>query len=282
MNSTDQRTNLAAFGAWLRGEPVDGTAAGGGGPAPPDYTVIVDGPNVAYARQNFVGGCFSFHQIDLVVAGLRAEGERVLLVLPHKYTQAVVPNHARYNGAGPCAQHEVTAEERALLDRWTAEGILVVTPVGANDDWYWMLGSVCRDDAPARVVSNDQMRDHRLALLEPRPFLRWKTSQLVRFNLSHAYEPDRLAAGEITPPEFQLRRPPAYSPEIQRSVAADGRRVWHIPVKAAVEAPEPPEPLHLGPNVDAAAAEAAAYAAAAAAEWAAAAPHRDWLCLSLS
>ena len=35
------------------------------------FTVVVDAPNVAYARQNFEGGCFSFEQIELLVQKLQ-------------------------------------------------------------------------------------------------------------------------------------------------------------------------------------------------------------------
>lgn len=74
------------------------------------FTVVVDGPNVAYARQNFEGGGFSFHQIDLCVTELLARGEVVMVLLPHKYLQAKIPNHAKFAGdavKGPVAQHEV-------------------------------------------------------------------------------------------------------------------------------------------------------------------------------
>jgi hypothetical protein len=37
------------------------------------FTVVIDAPNVAYARQNFEGGCFSYHQIDLVVKELHKQ-----------------------------------------------------------------------------------------------------------------------------------------------------------------------------------------------------------------
>lgn len=36
------------------------------------------------------------------------------------------------------------------------------------------------------VVTNDLMRDHRVAFLEPRPFMRWRNTQIVYFGLSKA------------------------------------------------------------------------------------------------
>lgn len=38
------------------------------------------------------------------------------------------------------------------------------------------------------VVTNDMMRDHKLAFMEPRPFLRWQMTQVINFDLSKAIE----------------------------------------------------------------------------------------------
>jgi hypothetical protein len=103
---------------------------------------------------------------------------------------------------------------------------------GANDDWYWMYASVLPSEKLLRVVSNDQMRDHRLSLLEPRPFLRWKATQICRFELSHAFESSKVADGTLDVPTMRLMDPPNFSSEIQRNNADEGSGgpVWHIPI----------------------------------------------------
>ena len=76
----------------------------------PSY--IVDGANVAYHRQNFENGKFSYRQIELVVdailerverekalalqQGLYFEQPTVLVLLPYPYAQKVVPNSSRH------------------------------------------------------------------------------------------------------------------------------------------------------------------------------------------
>lgn len=55
---TDQAEKLKKFRVWMeeRERP---------------FTCVLDGPNVAYARQNFEGGCFSYHQIDMAAKTLQ-------------------------------------------------------------------------------------------------------------------------------------------------------------------------------------------------------------------
>ena len=58
---------------------------------------------------------------------------------------------------------------------------------GADDDWYWIMPTVVENRLnTAYVVTNDLMRDHRLAFLEPRPFIRWRTTQVMHFDFSKA------------------------------------------------------------------------------------------------
>ena len=57
----------------------------------------------------------------------------------------------------------------------------------------------------ARVLSNDEMRDHAWRQAQPRYFSRWKARHLVHFDFSHGARPDR-------PPllvEIQVAFPPA-------------------------------------------------------------------------
>mmetsp|Transcript_40979 Transcript_40979/g.92228 ORF Transcript_40979/g.92228 Transcript_40979/m.92228 type:complete len:384 (+) Transcript_40979:1614-2765(+) len=118
------------------------------------FTVCLDAPNIAYCRQNFDGGKFSFQQVGLVVSALKARGEEPLVLLPAKYSRKRVPNHVRFvkkkkapvkrplSPKGKERSEVVTEEDRALIDSWMAEGRLFVTPWGANDDWFWIFATV--------------------------------------------------------------------------------------------------------------------------------------------
>jgi len=126
--------------------------------------------------------------------------------------------------------------------------------------------NVANEDVPvdsAYVVSNDLMRDHKIAFIEPKIFVRWRNSQITYFGLSRAIEDtgkeeeethnevgeeeeeeeeeeDGLAAtvggkdthnpkrDVNTMPEVYLYEPGKFSREIQRGSGAQTHR-WHIP-----------------------------------------------------
>ena len=57
----------------------------------------------------------------------------------------------------------------------------------ANDDWYWLYATV----APNRnsfAVTNDLTRDHRLAFLESRMYMRWRNNHIIHFDFDKALE----------------------------------------------------------------------------------------------
>ena len=158
----DRRHQLQSFARWLDERP------------PFDY--VLDAANIGYDRQNFEGGAFSYEQISAVAALLRARGARVLLLLPASYDQDELPNHT-------CSSETLnlrTDAQAALIEGWRRDGILYVCPRGIYDDLFWMYASV-REEFASRVVTNDAMRDHRLDLMAPRAFGRWKSSQVLGF-----------------------------------------------------------------------------------------------------
>ena len=61
-------------------------------------------------------------QIDIVVNKLREEGEKVLVLLPYKYVQPIIPNHARHQGYlnFSIAQHVVTEDEMEIIERFAS------------------------------------------------------------------------------------------------------------------------------------------------------------------
>ena len=103
-----------------------------------------------------------------------AHGRPPLLVMPPEYMNEVtVPNHtSSSNPANQAREQEVTPAERAYMRAWRAGGVgLWVCPEGTSDDWYWMYATVVAG-ADARVLSNDEMRDHAFRMLAPSYFAR--------------------------------------------------------------------------------------------------------------
>jgi len=200
------RQDLLRFGEWVVQQ---------------GFTHIVDGPNVGYRNQNFPSGSFSFAQVDLACRKLHeAHGRPPLLVMPAEYlSEATVPNHTSSNPANLAREQEVTPAERAYMRAWRTGGVvgLWACPEGTSDDWYWMYATVVVG-AEARVLSNDEMRDHAFRMLAPSYFARWRARHLVRFDFSHGASHDR------PEPMLTLTEPPAFSVEIQQS-----SRSWHLP-----------------------------------------------------
>ncbi len=95
-------------------------------------------------------------------------------------------------------------------------------PIHIDDDWFWMYAAVLENrKKPAFVVTNDLMRDHRVAFLAPRPFIRWRMSHVVHFDFSSGVDDYSNSV-----PECFLYEPSRFSREIQRT-GPSGR--WHIP-----------------------------------------------------
>lgn len=126
-----------------------------------------------------------------------------------------------------------------------------MVPSKCLDDYYWMLASVsdqtlsrgnrnidvAASDSYGRfpglrpmLITNDQMRDHRWELLEPRLFRRWCSCHIVNYNLTEFVEDEwEERTAEFCAADF-------FSHEIQGN-PSPGREVdsacglaWHFPV----------------------------------------------------
>ncbi|KAI3716572.1 hypothetical protein L1987_67536 [Smallanthus sonchifolius] len=159
-----------------------------------DFEAIVDGANIGLYQQNFADGGFSVSQLEAVVKELYKRSNKWPLVILHeKRINALLAN--------PC--------NRGLLQEWIDNGILYGTPVGSNDDWYWLYASVKLN---CMLVTNDEMRDHIFELLGRSFFPRWKERHQVHYTFPKG--------------QLKLEMPPSYSIVIQESE----RGAWHAPV----------------------------------------------------
>jgi pentatricopeptide repeat protein len=127
-NSLNNCKNLQMFSEWLSTEE--------------EFKFIVDGANVAYNRQNFNGGKFSYSQIELLVKRLQADypGDRILVVLPYPYAQKIVPNSIHTSERRRLTY--LSDADLAILEWLKKEKMLYVTSQGSDDDWYWMFATV--------------------------------------------------------------------------------------------------------------------------------------------
>jgi hypothetical protein len=216
------RTQLFEFSEWLSNRP---------GNQP--FTAIVDGPNVAY----YGHGDIHFSQIMGIVKTLEALGEVPLVLMPHKYVQSKF-----FLGSLRRVQ-ELTQKDEEALSTLLSQGKLYTVPIHCLDDYYWMLASVAKQpEATTRqagsnekqegfpgirpmLVTNDQMRDHRLSLLEPREFRRWTSCHIVNYHIAPYVD------NEWEDREYRLFPADFFSREIQGNAHPTQRgTVWHFPV----------------------------------------------------
>ena len=183
-----------------------------------------------------------------MVDTLEERGENPLVVIPHKYGYDTF-----YSSKGD-HQHLDNVEIEIMKDL-RARGKLYKVPPRCLDDFYWMLASVSdqtaarkgrdlsvpSDDPEGRfpgarpmLISNDQMRDHKLELLEPRLFRRWYGSYITNYNFTAYVMGESVKDNEVgfSPADF-------FSREIQGNECPGtnndgeskfGGQSWHFPV----------------------------------------------------
>jgi hypothetical protein len=128
-----------------------------------------------------------------------------------------------------------------------ADGKMYIVPRFCLDDYYWMLASVSNQttarnapdfnvptgDEQGRfpgmrplLITNDQMRDHKLDLLEPREFRRWCSCHIVNYDVD-GFEADEWAETRTV----SLSPADVFSREIQSNPhGSKNGTVWHFPV----------------------------------------------------
>ena len=202
------------------------------------FTAILDGANIGYYMQSFDKGRFNYHQIKFMVDTLEGRGENVLVVIPNKYG---------YNSfyTSKSNHQQLDSEEKSIMNDLLRRKKLYKVPPRCLDDFYWMLASISdqvsarkeidlsvpNDDSSGRwpgvrpvLISNDQMRDHKWELLEPRLFRRWYGCHIVNYNFT-AFVMGQCVEGN----EIFFSQADFFSREIQGNPSGAGK-AWHFPV----------------------------------------------------
>ena len=198
------------------------------------FTAIVDGANVAF----FGRGVVDYHHVKTVVDALEDMNEKVLVVMPPKYLQRKF-----YIRKGNV--QELSDRDWAIVEELVEGGKVFSVKKRCLDDYYWMLASVSDQTASRKgveidvppnnhegrwpglrpmIISNDQMRDHKLELLQPRLFRRWVSSFIIKYDYTEVID-EKWDEREVifSPAEH-------FSREIQENFCPDGVMAWHFPV----------------------------------------------------
>lgn len=123
--------------------------------------------------------------------------------------------------------------------------LLTLATAFDTDDFYWILASVSSQTNSRRgrdlsvlpgnpkgqwpgtrpvLITNDQMRDHQIEMLEPMLFRRWYSNYIVNYNFAAFVD------GVCTHPTIGFSPADFFSREIQGSNDANGSKVWHFPI----------------------------------------------------
>jgi hypothetical protein len=206
----------------------------------------VDGPNVGYHLQNFEDGRFCYHQIKYVVDSLESRGEHPLVVLPRKYCMdSFYVTIGSGGGSEGVRKQFLSRDEIAIRDKLIKSGKVYVVPPGLLDDYFWILASVSKQTASRKgrdlyvppgdpsgrqpgtrplVITNDQMNDHKLKLMEPMLFRRLYANCIVNYNFA------TFLGGQCTESEMGLSNTDFFSREIQGNPSGKKSLVWHFPL----------------------------------------------------
>jgi len=213
------------------------------------YTAIVDGANVAYYMQTFDKGKFNLHQIKFMVDTLESLGEKPLVIIPFKYG-----SNEFYSSKKELQRLDPI--ERQIFKELNSSEKLYRVPPRCLDDYYWMLASVSDQTAsrkgrdlsvpssdPKRwpgtrpaLISNDQMRDHKYGLLDPRLFRRWYGCHMVNYNFSAFVNGECVVGNEIgfSQADFFSREIQANKCSVEEVDGEEnniwGGNAWHFPV----------------------------------------------------
>ncbi|TDH74262.1 uncharacterized protein CCR75_007816 [Bremia lactucae] len=129
---------------------------------------VLDGPNIAYINQNFDAGTYRLDHVDAVAKQLQAQGHYVSITMPAMYLAdkfVVRVRKKSAQGQQKISSRIRTEEENAILARWRHDNMIFSCRTDfLSDDLFWLYASVLMANE-GRVVSNDQGRDHVLALL---------------------------------------------------------------------------------------------------------------------
>ncbi|XP_026455375.1 proteinaceous RNase P 1, chloroplastic/mitochondrial-like [Papaver somniferum] len=157
------------------------------------FDAVIDGANIGLLKAR-----------DLNFAQLNRVANRIRELSPSKKLPLIILHSRRVYG-GP-AEKPIN---KKLIESWQKSGALYATPVGSNDDWYWLYAAV---SCNSLLVTNDEMRDHLFQLLGTNFFPRWKEKHQVRLSVS-------------SEKGLTLHMPPPYSIVIQESEGGS----WHVP-----------------------------------------------------
>ena len=129
-----------------------------------NINVIIDGANVGYFnnRPN-KGNIINFKQIENIRKTLSKLGYNIIIILHQRHTQ------------------NMNESQKNLYNFWKNNNSLYCTPIGMNDDIFWLYASLYLS---AYIITNDRMRDHKFNILDNH-IQRWKNKYIIKYDFKN-------------------------------------------------------------------------------------------------
>jgi len=128
-----------------------------------DINIVIDGANVGYFnnRPN-KGNSINFKQIDNVRTELTKMGNNVVIILHKRHTK------------------KMSKSQNMLYKNWMKNNQIYITPVGINDDIFWLYTSLY---SSSYIITNDRMRDHHFNISYNK-IVKWKKKNIINYEIS--------------------------------------------------------------------------------------------------
>ena len=174
-----------------------------------NINVLLDGANIMFNidRKISING---YHRINTIYKYLKSINMIPLIILHQR--------HSDYLEESGMSKEQIK-EVRKLYKNWDDNGDLYLTPYKMNDDWFFLYGSVYKDNC--KVITNDQLRDHIFKVSEKEIhedlLKKWIERRIVNYTFKYEEYKDI--------DSLKLKFPSKYSTRIQK---IDDK--WYIPL----------------------------------------------------
>ncbi|VVU95799.1 Protein-only RNase P [seawater metagenome] len=175
----------------------------------PQTNVLLDGANIMFFidRKTTLG---SYNRLNTMYKLMKDLGYYPLIILHRR--------HEDYLEKSGLNKEDIR-KVKGLYKSWKDKNCLYQTPYKMNDDWFFLYGSVYKENC--MVVTNDHLRDHIFKISEKEIhediLKKWIERRIIRYNFVYEEYEDTKKVTLTFPSEYSIR--------IQRI-----KGNWYIPI----------------------------------------------------
>ena len=112
-----------------------------------NFDIIIDGANVGFYNNKSKTNVINYNQLNQIYNQLKKLNFTPLIIL-----------HKRHFD-----KKKLNSNNKYIIKNWEISECLYKTPIGENDDLYWLYGGILKN---IHIVTNDKLRDHHFEILQ--------------------------------------------------------------------------------------------------------------------